>query len=196
MDAFVECTDKQLLYRLVHDEDERALDQIYKRYWRQLYNQAFKRLKHQELCEEIVQDVFVDLWVNRKKRNIEHLYPYLQTAIRYQVFMMYHKNKKLPYFEQPLEHIISIPPQADSAFFLSELTAAIESWLDLQPEKRREIFRLRYLEELTTKEIADQLCISQKTVQNQLNIAQGSLRAEVSKLLTMTLLFVDQLPNQ
>ncbi len=189
MDASVTYTDEQLLYFLLQEEDERALEAIYKRYWKQLYNQAFKRLKQQELCEEIVQDVFIDLWVNRKKRNIENLFPYLQSAVRYQVFMMYNKNKKLPDFEEPLEHLISIPPQADAGFFLNELTAAIQHWLDHQPEKRREIFRLRYLENLTTREIAEELEITQKTVQNQLNTAQGSLRSAVSKFLGLLILF-------
>ena len=55
----------------------------------------------------------------------------------------------------------------------------------MQPEKRREIFRLRYIEEFSTKEIAEELNLSQKTVQNQLLIGQGSLREAVSKLLIL-----------
>jgi len=188
MDAFVTYSDEQLLIFLTEKDDERVLVEIYKRYWKHLYNQAYKRLKQPELCEEIVQDVFVDIWTNRKKRKIEKLLPYLQTSVRNQVFMAYNKGNKLPDFEEPLDHLVSVPPDADAGFFLTELTTAIHNWLALQPEKRREIFRLRFLENLSTKEIAEELDISQKTVQNQLLNAQGSLRTAVSKLLGIAIL--------
>lgn len=183
MDAFVTYSDEQLLYFLCEKDDERALVEIYRRYWKTLYNQAFKRLKQPEPSEEIVQDVFIDLWTHRKERNIVNLRAYLQTSVRYQVFMIYNRNKNSPAFEEPLEHLISIPPEADSQFFLNELTTAIHDWLEDQPEKRREIFRLRFLENQSTKEIAEELSISQKTVQNQLHNAQSSLRNAVAKFL-------------
>lgn len=189
MDAFVTYSDEQLLNFLTQKDDERALVEIYKRYWKHLYNQAYKRLKQAEICEEIVQDVFVDLWTNRKKRQIEKLLPYLQTSVRYQVFMAYNKGNKLPDFEEPLEHLLTVPADADAGFFLNELITAVQNWLDLQPEKRREIFRLKFLENCTTKEIAEHLNISQKTVQNQLHGAQGSLRTAVSKMLGLAIFF-------
>lgn len=84
-----------------------------------------------------------------------------------------------------MEHIAFTNEDADAPYFLKDLLSGIHAWLTMQPEKRREIFRLRYIEEFSTKEIAEELNLSQKTVQNQLLIGQGSLREAVSKLLIL-----------
>ncbi len=184
MTPFEHHTDPELVLLLQQGVEE-AFDEIYRRYWKSLFNEAHKRLKESAFAEEVVQDVFVDLWVNRSSRNIVQLYPYLRTAVRYQVFMLYKKHRKMPCFEEPLEHMSFSHDKADSHFFLKELLDGIQAWLTQQPEKRREIFRLRYLEQLSTREIAEELDITQKTVQNQLINGQESLRAAVSKLLLL-----------
>lgn len=192
MAYFKNHTDIELVI-LLREGEEDAFDEIYRRYWKSLFQEARKRLGESEYAEEVVQDVFIDLWVNRSTREINQLYAYLQTAVRYQVFMLYKKHKKLPFFEEPLEHMGFSDDKADSPFCLNELLAGIEVWLAHQPVKRREIFRLRYLEQLSTKEIAEELFIAQKTVQNQLINGQESFRAAVSKLLTFTGLLITQL---
>ena len=184
MAEFENHTDLQLTTSLRQGVEE-AFDEIYRRYWRVLYNEALKRLGEIDYAEEVVQDIFIDLWSNRRNREIEELYPYLLTAVRYQVFAYYRKLTRLPAFEEPLEYMGVSTDKADSSFFLEELHSGILRWLNSQPEKRREIFRLRLLEQLSTKEIADQLHITQKTVQNQLINGQDSLRTAVSKLLML-----------
>ena len=85
--------DDTYLVFLLMEGDRRAFDEIYERYWKRLYNDTYKRLKSIEKIEEIVQDVFSNLWTSRGKRNIQNIYPYLLTAVRYQVFMLYKKGK-------------------------------------------------------------------------------------------------------
>lgn len=189
MATFENHTDPHLVSLLRHGA-EAAFDEIYRRYWKPLFNEAYKRLGEIEHAEETVQDVFIDLWMNRQTREINQLYPYLLTAVRYRVFMLYKKNRNMPRFEEPLEHMELSSDKADSPFFHKELLACIQDWLAQQPEKRREIFRLRYLEQLSTREIAEQLDITQKTVQNQLINGQESLRTAVSKLLTLAAVLI------
>lgn len=180
-----------MLVHLLQQGVEEAFDEIYARYWRKLFNAAYKRTGEMTQAEEIVQDVFVDLWSKRKNREIHQLYPYLLSAVRYQVFLLYKKSKSLPVFEAPMEHLTISSDKPDGSFFLEELLAAVQRWLDLQPEKRREIFRLRYIEQLSTKEIAEELDITQKTVQNQLLNGQDSLRAAVSKLIVSIIVLLN-----
>ena len=80
-----------------------AFDQIYERHWKKLLNETHKRLRDMEQSEEIVQDVFIDLWRKRAQKDIQSLYPYLLTSVRNHVYMLYRKEKSLPFFEQPLE---------------------------------------------------------------------------------------------
>ncbi|WP_316818784.1 RNA polymerase sigma factor [Pedobacter nyackensis] len=174
------------LINLIKSGDEMAFDETYKRYWRKLYSEAYKRLRNAELCEEVIQDVFADFWVKREQKEIEQLFPYLVTAVRYQVYMLYKKGKSMPVFEEPLEHMAQESLQADSLFYEKELKESINVWLDLQPEKRREIFNMRFMQDLSTKEIAEILGISQKTVQNQLLTATASLRNALGKVVTIS----------
>ncbi|MDB5091117.1 MAG: sigW 5 [Mucilaginibacter sp.] len=182
-------TDSQLA-DLLHKGDEEAFNEIYKRFWRKIYNESYKRLKDTELAEDIVQDVFADLWIKRFNRNIENLSAYLVCATRYQVFMLYKKNNNRPFFEAPLE-CLNLPSLfVDSVYEVKELKECINQWMNLQPEKRREVFRLKFIEDKSTREISEVLNISQKTVQNQFTISLHSLRSTLSKLLLLLFLFL------
>jgi RNA polymerase sigma-70 factor (family 1) len=189
MNTHENATDDELAAMLT-DGSEAAFDLIYERYWKKLYNEAFKRINDCSESEEIVQDVFVDLWHKRGSRQIGNLRGYLLGAVRYQVFAVYHKRKNLPAFEEPLDYMAFSADNADSNFLRDELLASIHQWLETQPEKRREIFRLRFLEGLSTLEIAEQLDVSRKTVQNQLNTSQQSLRESIGRLLAVVILLL------
>jgi RNA polymerase sigma-70 factor (family 1) len=189
MNTHENATDDELAAMLT-EGSEAAFDLIYARYWKKLYNEAFKRINDGSESEEIVQDVFVDLWHKRGSRRIENLRGYLLGAVRYQVFAVYHKRKNLPAFEEPLDYMAFSADNADANFLRDELLASIHQWLETQPEKRREIFRLRFLEGLSTLEIAEQLDISRKTVQNQLNTSQQSLRESIGRLLIAVILLL------
>lgn len=180
------------LVAMIVNGSETAFDLIYERYWKRLYNEAYKRLNNSSDSEEIVQDVFVDLWKKREVRQIDNLHGYLLGAVRYQVFAVYHKRKNLPAFEEPLDYMALSHDAADSDYLREELLSGIRLWLETLPEKRREIFRLRYLEGLSTIEIANLLDISRKTVQNQLLTSQQSLRESIGRLLTVALYWLLQ----
>ncbi|BAU54862.1 RNA polymerase sigma factor [Mucilaginibacter gotjawali] len=168
---------------LLNEGDEEAFNHIYKRFWKKIYNETYKRLKDTEIAGDIVQDVFADLWIKRHSRKIENLNAYLITAARYQVFMQYKKASVKSFFEQPLELLNHPSLFADSIQEVKELKDCINEWMSLQPEKRREVFRLKFIEDKSTREISEVLNISQKTVQNQFTISLHSLRSTLSKLL-------------
>lgn len=180
--------DVQLVSLLV-EGDRDAFDEIYERYWKRLYNDTYKRLKSMEKIEEIVQDVFSNLWTSRGKRNIQNIYPYLLTAVRYQVFMLYKKGKATPEFEEPLEHMVLSSLQADSLFNEKEIKGCIGLWMTMQPDKRRAIFQMKYMDEKSTREISTMLGISQKTVQNQLITSFSSLRDFLKKAMIILTLY-------
>lgn len=176
--------DSQLV-SLIREGDRMAFDEVYERYWKKLYNDTFKRLKSIEMIEEIVQDVFSNLWSTRASRKIQNVYPYLLTAVRYQVFMLYKKGRNMPIFEAPLEHMALSSLQTDSLFNEKELRGCIAIWMVMQPEKRRVIFQMKYMNDQSTKEISEILGISQKTVQNQLLTSFASLRDFLSKMMIL-----------
>jgi len=177
-------SDSELLLS-IKSGDKAAYGEIYERYWRKLYNETYKRLKDTKRVEELVQDIFIDLWVSRERKVIAHLENYLLIAVRYAVYTDFRRTKSLPNFEEPLEHIALSDLQADSLLNIKDIKGCIATWLSMQPEKRAEIFRLRYLEDFSTREISLVLGISQKTVQNQLITAFQSLRILLKKLMAL-----------
>lgn len=172
------CNDIELLLSLKNGERS-AFEQIFNRYWSSLYDAAYKRLKDKGQCKDIIQDVFADLWIRREKVRIENLEAYLHTAIRFQIFKNASRNKISPVFIELYDSIASSPYHPGLELEEKELEELAQVWIDSLPEKRRKIFQLHFREHLSTKEIAEKLGISQKTVQNQLGTASRDFRDQV-----------------
>src|SRR5215469_17034652 len=125
-------------------DDEAAFSEIYERYWLKLYNESHKRLKDEALCADVIQDIFADLWLNRECREIENLAAYLFTAVRYRIFALHKKDKCISAFIEPIEFIAASASDPDSIFFEKEIRECIEIWLKLQPEKRKQVFAMKF----------------------------------------------------
>ena len=184
MERLSELTDEQLL-SLLKAGDERVLRLIYRKYWKLLYNECCRRLNDPQQSEELVQDILVDLWKKRAERDIINLEAYLNTSVKYAVYRQYRRKKILPFFEEPLEHLIYEDNSADSALFLKELHSFVEKWLDAQPKKRREIFMRRYMDDQSTEQISQEMDVPRKTVQNILRDTEVALKTDISKFLAL-----------
>jgi len=167
--------------------DEAAFSEIYERYWLKLYNESYKRLKDETLCADVIQDIFVDLWLNRADRKIENLAAYLFTAAKYRIFSLYKKEKIMGAFTEAIEFIEASAADPDSFFFEKEIRECIEIWLNMQPEKRKQVFAMKFCQDMSTREISEILQVSQKTVQNQFTTSLKQLRVHLGKIITLLL---------
>lgn len=179
-------TDKEL-YDLMKLGDKDAYTIIYKKYWQSLFSSAYKRLKNKEQCQDILQVVLSDLWRRRDEVNIADLPAYLHTAVRFQVFKQISRKPTFSPLLDEFETLLISPIHTDDALIETELLKLIRLWIETLPAKRRAIFLMHTEEDLSTREIAEKLGISQKTVQNQLNTALINLRLKLSKVLFMSL---------
>ncbi|MBB2951232.1 RNA polymerase sigma factor [Sphingobacterium sp. JUb56] len=154
-----------------------AFNVIYERYWSVLVNESFKRLNNMALCEEVVQDVFIELWQQRAVRDIQNLEAYLRTCMKFKVFEVYRKNRRT---KSMLEENLSLIQEHEISeydqYAEKDLKSLIEQWIAHLPQKRKEIFKMRYLDELSTKEISEMTESSQNTIQNHLGISIAKLR--------------------
>ena len=175
--------DEKGLLRLVAQGDMSAFEELYHRYWQSLFNSAYKRLKNIDQSKDVVQDVFTDLWGRKGTVEIENPSAYLHTAVRFQVYKRIAEGKITSAFTEPFETIATSPFEAEKNVAEKELAELAKTWLDSLPGKRKEIFLLYFVGQLSTKEIADKLNISQKTVQNQLGTAAKSFRRRINLFL-------------
>jgi RNA polymerase sigma-70 factor (ECF subfamily) len=174
-------TDVKFLLLQLQQGNKRSFNKLYEKYWEQAYYNAYKLLKDQDKSKDVVQDVFVNIWVNRKNP-IDNFPGYLYVAVRNRVFKEMAKQKKeIPYLDFLGEKYQKIEQmeQSEENLLWKDLFKAYEAIIPTLPRKRQKIFRLRYEKDLPTKEIARELDISRKTVQNQLGKAVKQLRLAI-----------------
>jgi RNA polymerase sigma-70 factor (family 1) len=179
--------DKLLLLKLKEGSNE-AFDALYEKHWQSIYSTAFKRLQNPDLAKDMTQDVFLQLWLKREESNILNLPAYLHTSVRNMIFNWMERERKfIPVPDLLLQLKVSMD-EADSAILLKEFMKAYEALILTLTPSQQVIFRMRYQQDLSTAEIAEQLEISRKTVQNQLNKAVTQLRASLT-IVSVILLF-------
>jgi RNA polymerase sigma-70 factor (family 1) len=182
-------SDIQLIDRLKLD-DETALSAIYKRYWEVLYASAYHVLKDRQVCEDIIQELFIKLWNNRCSTRITvSLKAYLYASIRYEVYRQIRTGAVRGDIYDDVLQRIHTPAVYDNIEY-KELTARISSVVNTLPEKCREVYKLSREECLSHKEIASQLNISTKTVENHLTKALRQLRTFIGSTFLLQVLFL------
>lgn len=164
-------------------ENRKAFEIIYRKYWRSLLDAAWKGLHDKQAAEDLVQGIFLTLWQNRKQLQIKNLEAYLKTAVRYKVLNYVVRTKRTYEFFQSFYEIFEEKNTPEASFLAKDLMELIHVYAATLPAKRREIFMLYVQSRLSTKEIADNLGLSQKTVQNQLGISLQGLRTRVAPFL-------------
>lgn len=178
--------DKELLGQL-STGSESAFDSIYRKYWPSLYDSAFRRLENWHQAEDLVQEVFLRLWNKRAELHIDNLAAYLHTAVRFEVLTYISRHRAPVSFYEPFEAMFLEQNLPDARIRIKELIDLIAAYAHSLPEKRRQIFLLHIDEKLSTKEMAEILNISQKTVQNQLATALKGLRGYIDPTLLLVL---------
>jgi len=179
--------DKLLLLKL-KEGNSAAFDAIYEKYWQQLYAAAFKRLQDPDQAKDTIQDIFLQLWLKREESNIDNLPAYLFSSVKNRVFNWMERERKFTPVPDILLQLEVSMDHADAGLLRREFMQTYEALIATLSPSKQMIFRMRYQQELSTAEIADQLQISRKTVQNQLAKAIAQLRASLL-LISALLLF-------
>lgn len=164
----------QNLLDRISKNDEKALQQLFELYGDGLLRFSVSIIKKKELAEEVVCDVFFQLWLQRKKiSTIENIKAYLFTATKNTTINYLEKEKRVRF--SSLDDIsVTLPIDEicpETELISAELRNAIEQAIQHLPERCKLIFSLAKIEQFKYKEIAQILGISVKTIDHQLTIA-------------------------
>jgi RNA polymerase sigma-70 factor (ECF subfamily) len=166
------------LFDSLKNDNQNSFKEIYRRYWPKLYIFSYNIIKDKDICEDIVQDVFADLWIRRKGLEVENLSAYLFKAVKFQIFNQFRKNKMIDKHVEDFDNFLSECNIEESTEY-KELHSRMDDLISKLPEQRRIIFQLSRDEGLSNKEIAQTLNISVQTVKNQISNALKSIRTSI-----------------
>ncbi|MGV8136966.1 MAG: RNA polymerase sigma-70 factor [Mangrovibacterium sp.] len=170
----------QLLYSKIKQGDEDAFNQLFNLYYSRLCFFADKLVHDFDLCRSVVQDVFVDIWINRESLDVHFsLKSFLFQSVKNRALnVLKHRKVEARFVEEQQKK--NEPFSAQDLIEEAELNDRINSAIHELPLKCREIFILCRFEELRYSEIADRLNISVKTVEMQISIALKKIRQKLT----------------
>jgi len=178
MEAFPPFNEKVLL-QLVADGDDMAFTRLFERYSDVTYGFAIAYTKIAESAEEIVQEVFLKLWVSRDKLSEIQSFPdHLFIITRNHIIDFLRKNlREKKYQQQLVRHFKDVSFSPEQQLIFKETGEMVEKAVAMLPPQQQVIYRLRRNEGLPLEEIAFKMNLSRLTVRNHLNKALGAIRA-------------------
>lgn len=185
MNIHTKLSDLELIDQLRRG-NEAAFAEIYDRYWEKIFMLASNALNSPEEAEECVQDIFCSIWLRRETLQLKYsFYTYLAVAVKYKVINIldkeYRKRQRMnlltsDYFDQ-------YAPSAEIPLLEKELLEKLQLSIAILPEKCRIVYKMSREDGKTHKQIAEELNISEKTVNNHLVKALKDLSSGLTLML-------------
>ena len=173
--------DESLLVRNLSKGNLLAFNTLYKEYSGRLYRFALGYLKSEPEAEELVQEVFTKIWEKRTELKEELSFKSFLFTIAFNIIRKHFRTKAYmsDYFKTGIGDDLDM--QTTQKITCDSLHQYITELVNKLPERRKEIFIKSRFDGLSIKEIAEELNISHKTVENQLTDALKFIRTNLNR---------------
>lgn len=163
--------------------DHKAFETIFLTYYNKTKTLIYGYIKSECDAEELAEDLFVNLWINRQAINISKSFDaYLHTIARNTAFnFLNHKYIHLAYANNIQTQEGSSTSEED--LIAKELGLLIDHIVRKMPKQRKQIYHLSCNKGLSNTEIAEQLNTSKRNVESQLSLALKEIRKAISAFL-------------
>jgi RNA polymerase sigma-70 factor (ECF subfamily) len=190
--------EEDVFKNLIVQGDEKAFSSFYELFWEPLYLYVYKVLQDQEEAMDVVQETFVAVWQQRHQVLLTHsISSYIYSIARYKAFSVIRKNiKQKDYLASLIDFFDQYAQTPEEIMISKQLQHLLDEQIDTLPPKMKEIFLLSREAQLSYKEIAEKLNISDKTVKKQISNSLKIIRMRldsaqvtvlISSLLSQTL---------
>jgi len=162
-------SEKQLVEKL-KQSDTVAYESLYLLYVQRLYGFVLRMAKSPELAEDVVQDIFVKLWENRQQLDPEQSFKsYIFTMAKNQLLnFIKRKAHESRIVNEILAHVPRGSRPSDNMILENEIQHLLDEALSSLPPQRKLIFELCRIQGLTYKQAAEQLGLSDSTINSQM----------------------------
>jgi len=184
-------TNTEEIIRRLKKDDKSAVDELFSYYYPRLYSFSKSILKIENDIDDILQEVFVKLWLNRTKiGNAETFNSYIFTITKNEVLNLIRSKLKDHTFKDEL-YLRSVAEeyQTQNQLEFDEIKNGIDQIVAGLPEKRQQVFVLSRTDGLSNKEIAQQLNISEKTVEDHITHAIKHIKSSMKDMGIISLLY-------
>jgi len=184
-------SDEELM-REIKADNMFAFDVLYKKYSKRLYKFGYSILKSKEEAENLIQDVFLNLWENRQKveKNSSIQYYLFSIAYNSAISVIRKKTREANF----IEFLRSLPEITEEAVNVeleyNELTNKLDEIIKALPQRQKEVYLLHRVEGLKYSEIAERLKISVNTIENHMSRALKTIREKLGNYSLIAMLFV------
>jgi RNA polymerase sigma-70 factor (family 1) len=183
--------DDNICIRNLKKGDVLSFDNIFKKYNRKVYSFAFSYLKNREEAQDVVQEVFLNLWRNRDQINQYYVFSKYLFKITYNATCK--KFRKQASDRKQMEEVVRNSILEDDSTNLeieyNNLLETANEIIEKMPARQKKIFHLSVDDQLTNEQIALRLNISKKTVENYLAQVKTSLKKSFSSGGILSVLF-------
>jgi len=162
--------------------DQEALKALLHQYHNYLVVVGLRYLSDRQRVEDVIHDVFADLWNKQKEIQIQAgVKSFLRGAVVNKCLAIIRKDSRITLVEEHDYSLSDAKASADQILDRDNLQAAIDEIIQSLPEKCRQVFMLSRIEGMSQKEIAAKLGISKKTIENHMTKALKTLRSELKR---------------
>ena len=168
------------LFELVKQNNISAYEEIYNRHWPPLVNAAYKRLSSRHKAEDIVQNIFIDLYQRRVSIDLTiSLKAYLNHALKFKILNEYRAEMIRAKYQKTLFFSDVCKNDFAEKIDAKELQKKIDKALNELPEKCKQVFMLSRKENFSNRDISESLSISVSTVEKHISKALKSIRCKI-----------------
>jgi len=184
-------SDEEILGFISRDGDRQAFEELYVRYSDLLFNYVYARVGDRFITQEIVQELFLSLWQRRSSLCISVCKSYLFSASKKLIISYYRKELA----RQRQNTTWASERESENNFtyqyaLAEDLQTRYQKGLEMLPAKCHQVFTLSR-QGLTNREVAAQLDISEKTVEQHITKALRILRSFLKDHLVYTILLLN-----
>lgn len=186
MKKYSEYSDKELV-TMLQSGDQLAYTEIYDRFKTPLYRFLWQRIPEKEIIYDILHDLFLAVWEKRDQITYSSsLSGYLFTSVRNRLLdLIAHDKVKQKYIDSFYSFINLSEVSSDHLIRTKELSERIDQVIANLPPRTREVFELSRISNMSRKEIASKLDISEQTVKSHLFNALKTLKLELGGFLLL-----------
>jgi len=181
---------ENLFRKVAFQDDEQAFKELFLEFYPAMCVFAMRYISQEETARDIVQDIFFNIWKNRKNIDITTSFRnFLITSVRNSCTDYLRKQEVENRYMEKSE-LSAIHPSPEEVYTLKELESAIGEALAKLPSNVREAFEMNRYKGMTYVAIAEKMEVSPKTIEAYISKALKVLRIELQDYLPFLLLFL------